>query len=76
MKSLTGIDCCRILMAQQLVGIKWDNVVFKSAAFVTIITMILTYSISNGIALGFITYTVSMVASGQITNQYNYMGIQ
>lgn len=55
-----------ILMAQQLVGIKWDNVVVGSAAFVTIITMILTYSISNGIALGFITYTVSMVASGQI----------
>ncbi|NCC55531.1 MAG: NCS2 family permease, partial [Erysipelotrichia bacterium] len=54
-----------ILMAQQLGGVDWDNFVFATAGFITIIAMILTYSISNGIALGFIAYGVAMVASGK-----------
>ncbi|MDO5603204.1 MAG: NCS2 family permease [Oscillospiraceae bacterium] len=55
-----------ILMAQQLGGVDWDDMVFSTAGFVTVITMILTYSISNGIALGFIAYLVSMIATGKI----------
>ena len=54
-----------ILMAQQLVGIEWEDFVFASAAFITIITMILTYSIANGIALGFFVYATSMSANGK-----------
>ncbi len=54
-----------ILMAQQLGGVDWNDFIYTSAGFVTIIGMILTYSISNGIALGFITYGVSMVATGK-----------
>lgn len=54
-----------ILMAQQLGGIDWNDFVFTAAGFVTVIMMILTYSISNGIALGFITYGVAMVATGK-----------
>lgn len=54
-----------ILMAQQLKGIDWEDFVFGTAGFITIVAMILTYSISNGIAFGFIAYTVAMVASGK-----------
>ncbi len=54
-----------ILMAQQLGGVDWNDFVFTASGFVTIIAMILTYSISNGIALGFITYGVAMVATGK-----------
>ena len=54
-----------IMMAQQLGGIDWDNFVYSASGFVTVIAMVLTYSISNGIALGFITYGVAMVASGK-----------
>lgn len=54
-----------MLMAQQLGGIDWDDFVYATSGFVTIITMVLAYSIANGIALGFITYTVAMVASGK-----------
>lgn len=54
-----------ILMAQQLGGIKWDNFVYAASGFVTIIMMILCYSISDGIALGFITYGIAMLASGK-----------
>ncbi len=54
-----------MLMAQQLGGIDWDDFVAAASGFVTIITMVLSYSIANGIALGFVTYTVAMVASGK-----------
>ena len=52
-----------IMMAQQLKGIDWDDLVYATAGFVTVIGMILTYSISNGIAFGFISYVVAMVAN-------------
>ena len=52
-------------MAQQMRGIDWDNIVYATSAFVTIIFMILGYSISNGIALGFMAYAITMVASGR-----------
>lgn len=54
-----------ILMAQQLKGIEWDNLVYAASGFMTIIFMILAYSISDGIAIGFITYVVTMVGSGR-----------
>ena len=54
-----------IMMAQQLKGIEWDNIEFAVPAFITVISMVLTYSISNGIAFGFIAYTVSMIAAGK-----------
>ena len=54
-----------ILMAQQLGGIQWDNFVFASTGFMAIISMILTYSISDGIAIGFITYGAVMLGSGK-----------
>lgn len=52
-----------ILMAQQLKGIEWDNMIYATSTFVTVIFMILGYSITNGIALGFIAYAIGMVAS-------------
>lgn len=55
-----------ILMAQQLKGIEWDNLVYATSTFVTIVFMILGYSITNGIALGFIAYAVGMIASGKM----------
>lgn len=54
-----------ILMAQQLGGIDWNDFVFAAAGFVTVIMMILCYSISDGIALGFITYAIAMVGTGR-----------
>lgn len=52
-----------IMMAQQLKNIEWDDVVYAAAGFVTVVMMILTYSISNGIAFGFITYAFGMIAA-------------
>lgn len=54
-----------ILMAQQLKDIEWDNLVYAITGFITVLTMILTYSIANGIAFGFFAYVASMVAAGK-----------
>lgn len=54
-----------ILMAKQLKEISWDNTAIAASAFITVIMMILTYSISDGIAFGFIFYGVSMIAAGK-----------
>ncbi len=54
-----------VMMAQQMKSIDWDDMLIALPAFVIIIVMILSYSISNGIAFGFITYAVAMVAAGR-----------
>lgn len=55
-----------IMMAQQIKDIDWSDMVFAASAFITVIMMVLMYSISNGIACGFIVYTVTMIAAGRI----------
>lgn len=52
------------LMFRQLKNLDWSDAVATTAGFMTIATMILAYSISDGIAFGFITYTVISVARG------------
>lgn len=54
-----------ISMASQLGGIEWDDIVFAASGFMTVIMMILTYSISDGIAFGFIVYGITSVVSGR-----------
>lgn len=54
-----------VMMAQQLAKIDWDDMVYAISAFITIIGMILTYSISNGIAFGFIAYAITMCSAGR-----------
>lgn len=53
------------LMVNSLKEIDWNNSVSVTSGFVTIIMMILTYSIADGIAFGVLTYVVMMLASGQ-----------
>ena len=54
-----------ILMIAQLKDVEWDNIVVASSVFMTIIMMILTYSISLGIAWGFVVYAITSLASGK-----------
>lgn len=54
-----------VLMSQQLGDIEWSDFSTATAAFMTVVMMILSYSISDGIALGFIVYTVVKLASGK-----------
>ncbi|MFD0896598.1 NCS2 family permease [Loigolactobacillus binensis] len=52
-----------VLMAQSLKHIDWGKMEIAIPAFLIVIGMPLTYSISDGIALGFITYPLTMLAA-------------
>ena len=54
-----------ISMASQLGGIDWDDIIYASSGFITVIIMVLTYSISDGIAFGFIVYGLTSVVAGK-----------
>ena len=54
-----------IMMSQHLSGVDWSDFTYAAAGFMTIISMMLFYSISNGIAIGFITYAAAMIAGGK-----------
>ena len=54
-----------ILMIAQLKEVEWDNLIVAASVFMTIIMMILTYSISLGIAWGFVVYAIASLASGK-----------
>ena len=44
------------LMMQQVKGISWDDLEIAIPAFLTIVLMPFTYSITAGIGAGFVTY--------------------
>jgi adenine/guanine/hypoxanthine permease len=45
--------------------IEWDDVTEAAPAVVTALMMPLTFSIANGIALGFVTYAILKALSGR-----------
>lgn len=51
-----------VLMMAAVRNIEWDNMGLAIPAFLTILTMPLTYSISNGIAIGFLFFVVINLA--------------
>ncbi|MBE0701306.1 MAG: NCS2 family permease [Acholeplasmataceae bacterium] len=51
------------MMASSIGKIEWDKWPIAVASFVTILVMILSYSISDGIGFGFLTYIIVMLAS-------------
>ena len=54
-----------ILMIEQIKDVNWDSLVIATSVFMTIIMMVLSYSISLGIAWGFVTYAVATIATGK-----------
>ena len=55
-----------VLMTSGLKLIDWDDITEAAPAVVTALMMPLTFSIANGIALGFITYALLKAISGQL----------
>ena len=54
------------LMMQQVKGIDWDDLEIAIPAFLTIVLMPFTYSISVGIGAGFIAYVLIKVVRGKV----------
>ena len=53
------------LMMSALAEIAWDDVCTAFPAFLTLVTIPLTFSIANGLAFGFIGYAVLKVMRGK-----------
>ena len=54
------------LMMQQVKGIDWDDVEIAIPAFLTIVLMPFTYSITVGIGAGFLAYVLIKVVKGKV----------
>lgn len=54
-----------ILMASSLIEVKWDDLTEATPAFITTAMMPFTYSITEGIAFGFISYCIMKVGTGR-----------
>ncbi len=54
-----------ILFVRNITDIEWDDIAESGPAVLAMITMPLTYSISHGIALAFISYAIINFASGK-----------
>ena len=61
----TALIVVGILMASSLGDIEWDNLETSIPAFITIIMMVLGYSIAEGIASGFLLYPIMMLVAGR-----------
>ncbi len=53
------------LMTKNVTKIKWDEMTELIPAFLTMIAIPLTYSIANGIAIGFISYPIIKLLTGK-----------
>jgi AGZA family xanthine/uracil permease-like MFS transporter len=55
-----------VLFIRNIVDIEWDDIAEAAPAVLAMMTMPLTYSISNGIAIAFITYALIKILSGKV----------
>ena len=55
-----------ILMTSSLIEVKWDDLTEATPAFITTAMMPFTYSITEGIAFGFISYCVMKACTGRL----------
>ena len=63
------------LMMVNLKDLEWKDVTEALPAFITIVTMPLTFSIANGIALGIITFTLVKLCSGKLKQIHWLTGV-
>ena len=54
-----------VLMMNEVVNIKFDDFTDAFPAFMTIVMMPLTYSIAQGLAFGFMSYTIIKLITGK-----------
>ncbi|TCP91249.1 AGZA family xanthine/uracil permease-like MFS transporter [Cricetibacter osteomyelitidis] len=54
-----------ILMSSSLLKVRWDDLTEATPAFITAVMMPFTYSITEGIAFGFISYAVVKLFTGK-----------
>jgi AGZA family xanthine/uracil permease-like MFS transporter len=56
-----------VMMFRLVKTINWDDLLVAIPAFLTLILMPLTYSITNGVGAGFVSYTVLCLVTGNVS---------
>lgn len=64
-----------ILMMESIAKVKWSEFEDAVAAFFTAVVMPFTYSIANGVAVGFIFYVITKIAKGKANQVHPIMYI-
>lgn len=64
-----------LLMMESIGKIKWDEFEVAISAFFTVLFMPLTYSISNGVAAGFVFYVLTKLVKGKAKDVHPIMYI-
>jgi adenine/guanine/hypoxanthine permease len=62
-----------VLMASSLGGIEWKRMEYSIPAFITVLTMPLTFSIATGIALGLVMYPLVKIFKGEFKEVHPLM---
>ena len=57
-----------VLFVRNITDIDWDDIAESGPAILAMISMPLTYSISNGIALAFIAYALIKILTGKFSS--------
>ena len=57
-----------LLMLQGMRGLDWDDATELVPALLTIVMIPLTFSIANGIAVGFVSYAVIKICAGRASD--------
>ena len=57
---------CFCFFVRNITDIEWDDIAESAPAILAMIAMPLTYSISNGIALAFVSYALIKIFTGKV----------
>ena len=63
------------LMARGLIDIEWEDITEAAPAVVTAVAMPFTFSVADGIAFGFISYTLIKAAAGRFREVHPAVGL-
>lgn len=61
--ALVAVGC--LIFTGNMKGLDWKDMAISFSAFITILLIVLTYSITSGIGFGLLTYCIIMIASGR-----------
>lgn len=61
--ALVAVGC--LIFTSNFKGLDWKDIAISTSAFITVLLIILTYSLTSGIGFGLLVYCIMMVASGR-----------
>jgi AGZA family xanthine/uracil permease-like MFS transporter len=61
--ALVAVGC--LIFTSNFKGLDWKDIAISSSAFITVLLIVLTYSLTSGIGFGLLVYCIMMIASGR-----------